>query len=271
MEYVRDVLGYYFKNFFYLILLALVPAVFLGLLVEPFGIYQFVFDYHDMTFFTFGDFFWQVFGLTWYRLIYIVLGLGIFVISASLILGFIEHHFRVGDRSLRSSFSLNNNALGVFKTTLILCVVSFVLNLIAMLLMFFIHYLGANDGVGSIFSNIINYVIVLGLMVLFGRGLSLFGYATVEMLLEGSPIMVGLSNGMRAMGKRGIQLFITEIIIMGSCFVIMIVFSALKLALLGNVLSCLVFISLLCVNSMVLFFDTNHHERMDKLKYYQRK
>ncbi len=271
MEYVKDVLNYYFKYFLYLFVFTIVPALFLGLFFDPFGMYEFVFEYHNLTLLTFADFFSAVFQYTWWSILYFVIGLIIFVIFVSLMLGFIENHFRMGTVSLKSSFSLNNNVLGVFKTTIILFIQVFILNVIAMLLMYFVHFLGANNGVGSIFCNIFNYIVVLGLMVLYGRGFTLFGYATVETMLEGSPMLVGLGNGVRAMSAKSAQLFFIEVLTLGTCFVLMQIFTAINLPLIGNVLSCIIFIPMVCVNCMVLFFENNHLARKDKLKYYQRK
>ena len=57
MEYVKDVLNYYFKYFLYLFVFTIVPALFLGLFFDPFGMYEFVFEYHNLTLLTFADFF----------------------------------------------------------------------------------------------------------------------------------------------------------------------------------------------------------------------
>ena len=271
MEYVKDVLGYYIKNFVYLLIFAVIPATFLGLFIQPFGLYDFVYSYHDSTLATFGDFFMAIFNPSWWSFLYVLVGGVLFVVSMSMMLGFIENHFRVGKRSLQNSFRLNNNTLSVLKTTVILGIAIFILDLLAALLMCFIHFLSANSGAGSVVCCILNYIIVLALMVLVGRGLSLFGFATVESLLDGSPMRVGFSNAARAMSGKGWQLFMVELITMGVCFILMQIFSLIALPTVGNILSCIVFMPMVCINSMMLFFDANKLTRKDKLKYYQRK
>ncbi len=265
MEYVKNVLGYYFRNFLYLIIFAAAPAIFVGLLLKPFGIFEFAFEYHNLTLNNYGDFFVNIFLGSWWSVLYLFLGLVLIIVTTSLMLGFIESHFRVGKPSLVNSFSLNNNVLGVAKSTFALFLLAFVVEILLSLLMFFVHFLSGGNAVAIIF----NYIVALGVCVLLGRGFNLFGYATIDMLINNAPLLVGLSNASRAVSAKGNKVWLVEVVGFLVCFGIMQIFTAIGLPMVGNIISIILFMPLVCVNSMTLFFERNNLPRKDTLKYYE--
>ncbi len=265
MEYVKNVLGYYFKNFPYLVVFAIIPAVFVGMLLKPFGIFEFAFEYHNLTLNNYGDFFVNLFFGSWWSLFYLAIGLILVIIFTSLTLGFIESHFRMGKPSFTSTFSLNNNVIGVAKATFALFVFAFVLEFLLSLLMLFVHFLCGGNAVAIVF----NYVIAIGLCVLLGRMFNLFGYATIDMLINNAPLLVGLSNASRAVPLGSSKAWFIEVVGLLICFAIMQVFAFINLACVGSIISILLFMPLVCVNSMTMFFERNDLARKDTLKYYE--
>ena len=265
MEYVKNVLGYYFRNFLYLIIFAVVPAIFVGLLLKPFGIFEFAFEYHNLTLNNYGEFFVSIFMDSWWSVLYLFLGLILVIIATSLMLGFIESHFRMGKPSLINSFSLNNNVLGVAKSTFALYFIAFVVEVLLSLLMFFVHFLSGGNVVAIIF----NYIVAVVVCVLFGYGFNLFGYATIDMLINNAPLLVGLSNASRAGSAKGNRVWFIEVVGFLVCLGIMQIFTALGLPMIGNIISFILFVPLVCVNSMTLFFERNNLPRKDILKYYE--
>ncbi len=265
MEYVKNVLGYYFKNFLYLVVFAVIPAVFVGLLLKPFGIFEFAFEYHNLTIKNYGDLFVNLFFGSWWCLLYLAVGLIFVIIFTSLTLGFIESHFRMGKPSFTNSFSLNNNVIGVAKSTFALFLLAFVLEFLLSLLLLFMHFLCG----GTVVAIIFNYVIAIGLCVLLGRIFNLFGYATIDMLINNAPLLVGLSNASRAMSLGSGKAWFIEVVGLLICFVIMQVFALINLTNVGSIISILLFMPLVCVNSMTLFFERNGLSRKDTLKYYE--
>lgn len=265
MEYVKNVLGYYFRNFIYLSVFAIVPAVFVGLLLKPFGIFEFAFEFHNLTLSNYGDFFVNIFMSNWWDLLFLFMGLVLVIISTSLMLGFIESHFRVGKPSLINSFSLNNNVLGVAKSTVLLFLLAFVVEVLLSFLMLFVNFLCG----GNVIAIIFNYIVAVGLCFLLGRGFNLFGYATIDMLINNSPMLVGLSNASRTVSAKGNKIWWIEAIGFFICFLIMQLFTAIGLPMVGNIVSIILIMPLVCVNSMTLFFERNNLTRKDTLKYYE--
>jgi len=265
MEYVKNVLGYYFKNFLYLIIFATVPAVFVGVFLKPFGIFEFAFEYRGLALNNYGDFFINLFFGSWWSILYLIVGLILVIIATSLMLGFIENHFRMGKPSLVNSFSLNNNVLGVAKSTIALLLIVFVTEFLLSLLMLFVHFLSSGNVVAVVF----NYIIALAVCVLFGKMFNLFGYATIDMLINNVPLLVGLSNASRAVSAKNDKVWLVEVVGLFVCFVIMQVFALIDLTCVGSIISILLFMPLVCVNSMTLFFERSDLPRKDTLKYYE--
>lgn len=265
MEYVKNVLGYYFKNFLYLIIFAAAPAVFVGLLLKPFGIFEFAFEYRSLTLNNYGNFFINLFFGNWWSVLYLFVGLVLIIIATSLMLGFIENHFRMGKPSLVNSFSLNNNVLGVAKSTITLFLIMFVVEFLLSLLMLFVHFVSGGNAVAVVF----NYVIAVAVCVLFGKMFNVFGYATIDMLINNVPLLVGLSNASRAMSVKNDKVWLIEVVGLFVCFLIIQVFALIDLTYVGNIISIVLFMPLVCVNSMTLFFERNDLPRKDTLKYYE--
>ncbi len=265
MEYVKNVLGYYFRNFHYLVLFAVAPAILVGLLLKPFGIFEFAVRYDNLTLYNYGDFFVNIFFDSWWSLLYLFIGLAILIIFTSLLLGFVESHFRVGKPSLSNSFSLNNNVLGVAKTTITLFLIIFVVEILLSLLMLFVHFLSGGNAVAIVF----DYIVALFVCVFAGRLFNLFGYATIDILINNVPMLVGLSNASRAVSARGHKVWLIEVVGMVICFVLMLIFTLIGLPAIGNIISIILILPLTCVNSMMLFFERNNLPRKDTLKYYE--
>ena len=268
MNYVKDVLSYYFKNFIYILVLVIGPAVFFGFLLRPFALFDFLYNYPNLTLNSFGDFYLAVFGFDWLNILWIALGFIILIVFASLMLGFIEGHFRTGKPSFKNYTSINNNLISVTKVVLCLAVITFVINIVLMLLMFLVHVLSATDGVGTIWGTVINYIIaILGLYPL-ARIYSLFAFATVEMMINGSPLIVALSNATQMVARNAWQVFAMEVVIFIPCFVLAILMTALGVSWLGGILGIIIFLPLMCIFGVSMFFDYYGIPKYNNRKYY---
>ncbi len=268
MNYVKDVLGYYFKNFLFILVFAIVPAVAMGLLLQPFALFEFLYNYPSYKLLTFGDMFYAVYGLNWLDILWILIGLVLIVISISLLLGFIENHYKTGNATFKMEFSLNSNILSVFKTTILLAIIIFVINVVIMLLMYFVHFLTAVNGVATVWGSVINYILaILGLYPI-ARIFSVFAFSTVEMLINGSPLLVAMSNASLAIAKNSWHVFFMELILFLIPFALVILTNLLGVAWLGNILGLIYVLPAICVFGMSMFFDFYGIKRYDNHKYY---
>ena len=89
------------------------------------------------------------------------------------------------------------------------------------------------------------------------------------MLSNNAPLLVGLSNASRAVSAKGNKVWLVEVVGFLVCFGIMQIFTAIGLPMVGNIISIILFMPLVCVNSMTLFFERNNLPRKDTLKYYE--
>ena len=264
MNYLKEVLNYYFKNFIYITIFCIIPIVFLSLLLKPFALFEFVVEYPNYTITDFGGFYLAVYGIGWLDVLWIVLGLLLLVVSLSLLLGFIESHFKTGKVTLLNGFSLNSNVLSVLKVILILAIFSYIVNIVMMLLMFFIHYLCASNGTGNVVSTIFNYIFVIAGTLVIMRGFTLLIQTGIGMMINGSPFNVSFSDGTRAVFRNAWQIFAIEAILFVVVFAVVAVCTVLNITWLGNIIGLMLFLPIECILGMIIFFDFNDIKRYDK-------
>lgn len=268
MNYIKDVLNYYLKNFIYILVITIIPAVILGLIANPFALAEFLANYPSYKITTFGDLFFAVYNLGWIDVLWIVLSLIILVVYLSIMLGFIESHFRTGNPSLVNSLKINLNALSVIKTAIVLAIYTFVVNFVLLLLIYLLHILTAVDGYGASFVMFFNYVIAIFGLYPIARGFSLVSFANIEMLINGSPFRVAMSNAFLAVGQNVMSVFVVEVIIFLTTFMIATICSLIGVAWLGSILGLLIILPLMCVSAMNMFFKYYGLKRYDNRKYY---
>lgn len=264
MNYLKDILNYYCKNFIYVVIFCVAPAIFIGALLKPFSLFQFVVEYPNYTLMNFGQFYTAVYGVGWLDVLWIILGLVLLVVSMSLFLGFIERHFKTGKLSVVNGFSLNSNVLSVLKVVVILAVVAYIINLVMMLLMFFVHFLCAKNGVGNVFSAIFNYIVlILGMFVIM-RAFTLFIQTCIGMMINGSPLNVSFSDATHAISRNVWQILLVEAVLCVTVFAIIAICTLLKIVWLGNILGLLIFLPMECILGMIVFCEFNDIKRYDK-------
>ncbi len=268
MNYLKDVLLYYGKNFVYMLIFCISPAVFIGLLMQPFALFEFLAKYPSLTINNFGEFFLSVYNLEWLDILWIILAFVLLVIAISLLLGFLESHFKTGKHNLVNDFSLNSNVLSVMKITFLLAIVIFVINLILIFLMFLVHVIFNNFGASTTASIIINYIIVVAGMFPIARMFTMFTLTGIEMLINGSPMNVSFSDSTHAVARNGVKIFVVEAVLFLVLFGLTIGLTYAGLTWLGNILGLILFLPIECILGMTVFFEYNNITRYDKRKLY---
>lgn len=266
MNYLKEVLNYYVKNFLYIAVFCLIPAIFCGLLLKPFAMFEFIANYPNITINNFGDLFMAVYGLNWLDILWIFLGFVLIVIAISLLLGFIESHFKTGKVSWSNSFSLNSNALIVAKISIMIAIICFVLNLVLMLLMFTVHVIFNNDGVATIPAIVINYIFVILSMVVIARVFTMLILTGIEMLINGSPLAVSFSDTTRAIARDGWKIFAVEATLFVVLFILIVLLTLAGVTWLGNIIGLMIFLPIECILGMIVFCEFNGIKRYDKRK-----
>lgn len=121
MRYIKLSFGYIFHNFWWVLLLSLVPGIILGLFTEPTSIFKFLLNIDANIESGFSAIFSNVSELNWFSLLFGIILLPIFSVFISALCGIESRHMRLGIRDLKGYFKrVNNNILPVILMTIVL-------------------------------------------------------------------------------------------------------------------------------------------------------
>ena len=270
---LRNVLSYYFKNILYMLLFAIVPAVFIALLIHPFSIIEMLVNYPNMTDFTFGSFFTSIYSSGALGILWFILGFLIMIVCLSFLIGKIELHFRTGnfDLSSHNARGLNNNVGDISLVTLVMLVVDFVLNILAMLLMFFVHFIFGADGSVTVAGTIINWIIGISIILFEGVLTSVFMFASIDMIIMGSPFTVAMSNSFNCFSRKRFKSFLLAVFPFVIAVVLAVIGALLKVSWLFDIVSILFVMPYVCILGMMNLFEFYDMPRYDNRKYYNLK
>lgn len=269
---ISSVLDYYIKNFLYIIIFVIAPAIFIGVFLKPFSMIEMLCRYPGLDINTFGDLFGTVYSWGWLEVLAMIAGVILILICLSLLIGKIEGHFRTGKMQLFTHEwrGLNYNLAGVTKSTILLGVVCFVLNVVALLLMYFMHFLFAINVGSIIVSSILCWIIGLANLVLQARLSTLFIMAGLDSIIMGSPYTVALSNASIALSKDIMDTWVCTLLPYVVILILTVIGVLLNVTILTNILSIIVIMPWMVVYGMIRFFDHYSITRYDIRKYYVR-
>ena len=267
---LRSVLSYYFKNILYMLLFAIGPAVFIGLLIQPFGFIEMLYGYSQMTSYTFSDFFVSVYSHGAWGILWFILGFLLLVVFISFLVGKIEYHFRTGHFEIAShnARGFNNNFGDLAIMAGIMLLVNFIINLLGILLVCLVHFTICGSGAVALASIIVNWVIGIAIILAQGVFTCVFMFSAIDMIIMGSPLTVGISNAFNNISRhKWSSIFVSTF-----PFLIGVVLTVLgelcNIVWLSNIVSLLFIIPYVCILGMVDFFDYYNMPRYDNRQYY---
>ena len=269
---INNVISYYIKNFCYILLFAIVPAVFCGLFMRPFALFETLYQYPNLTIETFADLFLAVYSADWLYWVLSIVGILLLLIFISLFIGKVEAHFRTGkfDLSWHNVRGINYNLAGVTKTMLFVIVLNFVVNLLTLLLIYLMHFIFSINGVPTVAGTIVNWVIAVVALWLQARITTYFMFAGLDSIIMGSPYTVAMGNASHAIAKRGWDMFLAEIVPFVLAILLTVLGCWLDIVWLTNIVSILILFPYIVILGMVNFFDHYDIKRYDNRKYYLR-
>ncbi len=268
MNYLKEVLNYYFKNLGWLALFVCIPVLFFGVILHPFKMFEFLIAYPNGKYASFGDFWNAIFDTGIITMMCFVAGFVVLVVAISLLLGAVEKHFKTGKVSLVNDFSLNSNLLGVAKLLALAIGICLLINFIALLLIFVMHFLFASHGVAIWVNIVFAYLVVFISFAMLIRVFSLASLTCVEMLLNGSPFKNSFFDALSSLDRAGWSLRFLEILLGVLIVGIMLGASALGIGWLGEMIGLLLLVPIECVMGMIVFFDHNELTRFDKKRWF---
>ena len=140
MKFIKQSFSYMIKNYLYIFLFCIIPVAFIGILNSPFKIIEFMNKYPTSLINNFGELFSLIFNLNWLDFVLGILGIVIFSLFLSIILGHMENHMRSGKNNFKNMHSyVNNNILVVLVNVFALVVAYLVLMFLLACLLFLFH------------------------------------------------------------------------------------------------------------------------------------
>src|SRR5574344_540815 len=140
MRYIKLGITYMFKNFGYIALAWLLPAVFFGLCISPFRMLEFVGKYPSTVISSFSNIFDILMPISWLKVFLAILGILLVAVFASFVFGEMESHMRSGKLGFKNIFSfVNNNIMVVAINILLLAVIYAVLVFLLGSILFLFH------------------------------------------------------------------------------------------------------------------------------------
>lgn len=273
MKYTIKSVKYLIKNFWYLLPLAALPALFLCFTTDEGALSNVVqaFFGGDLSAWTLDDLFCSLsvlnFG-SWRSIVFGVLEIIVLVPCVALIMAVLEKHFRIGRRSFRGILSkLNDNLLSTCGVALILLLIYEVWALLISTLLLF-----ASMAKISVFAYLLAIVFFLGmhvvLLLLVGviylwlPCMQMTGFRAFEALHYSYQLTAPFK--WRLLMVQMMSVFVAEALIC-TCVVFISNFA------LSSVLLCILYallIMIFCVRMQVAYFDRDQIERADEKKYY---
>jgi len=274
MRYFSRTIKYMFRNFLPLALVAVVPAVIVGLLMSPTDPAAFFVTYFrwqgyeggDTTLFRNYLFDWRVFGHV-YPILLIFLSL---VAGCGISISAIEKHMRIGVMSVRQPFKLlNSSAVPVIVSLIFLILLYALIRFIYFGLAILINYMTGSFYLAAVLLAL-TFVGLITLLLFLASPILLW---TPCMMIYGYKFGDAASTGFRMAGKRAFSLFMAQVIPISFFFAVRIIIELIFVA--GgwavpqaavwtvDIIACLLLIMYYCSFVAVAYFDLAGIERKD--------
>lgn len=269
MKNFIETFKYIGKNLIFVLGFAILPACFVGGLLQPFSTINFLVNYKNLTVNNFGDILKNLFITNWATYLNCVLGIILIVLIVSAFVGNIENHFRSGKLNLSSTMNfVNNTVLSVLVYALILILGYVLIKFLLGLIIFVLHIIFGRLGLTP---TVAQYVIsvVASFVVLIFSGY-LFSYVLLAMPDTntcGYSIRTSLSDASDLVNKNPWQ----TILLIALPFVVVLPLQVLGVVFNFQTISAIVGMIIIFmyypVLSYTLYFDYSRLERYDNVKH----
>lgn len=273
MKFIKLTLSYISKNFLYLTLMAIIPAVFFGLTLSPFQPIEFINGYSTTPVVNFGTIFSSIITFGWLELLLTIIALALIIIFVSAILGQMEQHLRSGKLNLAAlKDHVNNNILIVSANIVALFIIAFILMFALSAILFLTHLLlsGLNSS-PTVFNIIIANILLSAMLILYAVIASAVFINTANMIDNGGEFRYSFSESIKLTQKNTLQLTIAIL----APYVVMSIFISLfytsNLLPVINVIGVFIFIIYYSAFAITSYFELAKLDRYDKRKKYYHK
>lgn len=273
MKYTIQTGKYIFKNFFYVVLFAVLPAFALSLSLAEAEIIKVLnaVAVGDFSAWTFSDLFSAISVLnfsSWHSVLSGLLGVIMIVPCVALLMAFLDKHMRFGKRTFNGLLSkLNDNFISTFGYTFLFVAIYEVWALLLSALLVFVALIPNAIAVyilaGLVFIAMhVALLYAIGAIYLWLPCMQITGFRAVEALQYSYQLMTTVK--WRILVGQLLFLFATEALLIACAWFLpdVVVFTVLT-----TVLFTLLML-FYCVRMVIAYFDRDQIERADLRKYY---
>jgi hypothetical protein len=273
MKFIKRTFSYMGKNFLYLFLMALIPAIFWGSTLSPFQPVEFINTYSATAILSFGTIFNLFFQFGWLELLLSFITLILLAIFLSAMLGQIEQHFRSGKLNLSAlKEHVNNHVLVVLANLVALFLIGFVLLFASSALLFLLHlFLSGINTSPTVFNVVLANILLSVMFVLYAFIASILFVNTANMINEGSEFRYSFSESIKRTQKNNFLLTLATLapFLVVAIFVSIFVYSPLLTVV--NIVGVLFLMMYYTSFTMTSYYELSKLDRYDnRKKYYKR-
>ncbi len=275
MKYTAQSGKYVAKNFLYLFPFAILPAFFLAISTDREAIELVVHAifYKNIHVWSFTDIFRAISVLnfaSWQSIVFGIVGIIIIVPCVALLMALLEKHLRIGKRTFNGLWGkLNDNFISTAGCVVLLLGIYELWTLLFAAFLFFVSRI-------TVFwvAILLAAIVFVAFHILLMWGISkiylwlpcmqITGFRALEALEYSYQLMEPI-KGKIIVAQLGFMFFVEVLICLCAHFIGNFVFFNVITAFL---FACLIMI--FCVRMQIVYFDRDHLERADLIKYYQR-
>lgn len=262
--------SYFVKNCWWLLLIAFLPAVFVGLLTGPYQLITFINNYPTTTISSFTDIFRLLMPVSWITIIFAILAILLVSIFVSVAVGVSENHMRSGKLKFKDIFSYVNNDILVALVNIVIIEITYlVLTFLFGSIMFLFHLiLSGLSNMPSILNVVFATILCVVELVLFTTCEILFLLNIPNMISNGYSLKEGISSTAKLMSKNTAKLILSYLL----PYVVIIPFVSLLAKTdalwVANIICFWLQIGYAISLTMTSYFELSDTSRYDNRKYY---
>jgi|LGOV01.1.fsa_nt_gb hypothetical protein len=270
MKFIKLSTKYMLKNFLYLGLLGVIPAVFFGTLLSPFKVLEFINTYSQNPVLNFGSIFYGVLDVGTLNLLLLFIAFFLIAIFVSAILGIMENHMRSGKHNFENLKEyVNNNILMVIANLIALLLLAFVIMFVASAVLYLLHlvFSGINTS-PTVFNAVLANIILSAILVLYALIASVILVNVPNMIINGSEFRYSLSRSIKLLQQNTLAMVISVV----TPFLIIAGFVSIFIGTEGfvfvNIIGVFMLIMYFASLAMTSYFELTKTARYDNRKKY---
>ncbi len=270
MKFIKLSFSYMFKNFLWIFLLSLIPAVFFGILMSPFKLFEFMNLYSSLPVVDFSTMFVALLNIGWLEFVLILLGMVLLSLFGSCVFGQMEKHMRSGKVKFNSLGNyVNNNILVVGANLFILLLLYIILIFLLSTILFLLHLIFSGlQSTPNLANTIIAFIFCSAIFVLFLEFVAIFLLNIPNMSINGYNARTSFSNSLKLLHKDNFMYMLAMLVPFVLIIPLVSLLTGTGFVWVANFVGTLFVIMYYSSLTMTAYFELSNTPRYDNRKYY---